>query len=120
MGANKYGYSGKQPTMGGGFGGNSMQSLMKQAQEMQAKMQKAQEELEQTQVEGSVAGGLVTVVCNGKKEILSVSIKPEAQDPDDVEMLEDLVMAAINDAYSKATKVEETLKAPFSALKGMM
>ena len=106
---------------GGGFGGGmNMNALMQQAKKMQEQMQKAQEELEQTQVEGSVAGGLVTVVCNGKKEILSVSIKPEAQDPDDVEMLEDLVMAAINDAYSKATKVEETLMAPFSALKGMM
>ncbi|MBO5772464.1 MAG: YbaB/EbfC family nucleoid-associated protein [Clostridia bacterium] len=119
MGANKYGYSGKQP-VSGGFGGNSMQSLMKQAQQMQAKMQEAQQQLEETTVEGTVAGGLVTVVCNGKKEILSVSIKPEAQDPDDVEMLEDLVMAAINDAYSKASKVEEQLMAPFAALKGMM
>lgn len=111
---NKYGYNGK---MGGG---NNMQSLMKQAQQMQQKLIEAQQQLEELEVTGSASGGMVSVTCNGKKEILAVSIKPEAVDPDDVEMLEDLVLAAINDAYSKAKTEEDRLMAPFAAMKGLM
>ena len=112
---NKYGYNGK---MGGGAGG--MQNLMKQAQQMQQKLMEAQQQLEELEVVGTASGGLVSVTCNGKKEILAVSIKPEAVDPDDVEMLEDLVLAAINDAYGKAKVEEERLMAPFAAMKGLM
>jgi DNA-binding YbaB/EbfC family protein len=111
---NKYGYNGK---MGGG---NNMQSLMKQAQQMQQKLIEAQQELEELQVTGTASGGMVSITCNGKKEILAVSIKPEAVDPDDVEMLEDLVLAAINDAYGKAKAEEDRLMAPFAAMKGLM
>ena len=111
---NKYGYNGK---MGGG---NNMQNLMKQAQQMQQKLIEAQQQLEELEVTGSASGGMVSVTCNGKKEILAVSIKPEAVDPDDVEMLEDLVLAAINDAYSKAKTEEDRLMAPFAAMKGLM
>ncbi len=112
---NKYGYNGK---MGGGAGG--MQNLMKQAQQMQQKLIEAQQQLAELEVVGSASGGMVNVTCNGKKEILAVSIKPEAVDPDDVEMLEDLVLAAINDAYSKAKVEEDKLMAPFAAMKGLM
>lgn len=92
-----------------GFGGGmNMQQMMKQAQKMQADLQKAQEELENTEVEGS-AGGMVTVTMNGKKKLLSVSIKPEAVDPDDVEMLEDLLTAAFNDALEKAEELSKEL-----------
>jgi len=111
---NKYGYNGK---MGGG---NSMQSLMKQAQQMQQKLIEAQQQLEELQVTGTASGGMVSITCNGKKEILAVSIKPEVVDADDVEMLEDLVLAAINDAYSKAKAEEDRLMAPFAAMKGLM
>ena len=119
---NKYGYNGAGGgSHGGGFGGgNNMQSLMKQAQQMQQKLQEAQQQLEDLEVTGAASGGLVEVTANGKKSILSVSIKPEACDPDDVEMLEDLILAAINDAYAKAQAEEDKLMAPFGALKGMM
>ena len=92
---------------GGGFGGNQMQQLMKQAQKMQQDMQKAQEELEEAEIEGKSAGGAVTVIINGKKILQSISIDPSVIDPEDNEMLEDLIIAAFNDAYSK---VEELVK----------
>lgn len=116
---NKYGYNPGGASVGGGMKmGGGMQNLMKQAQQMQQKLTEAQQQLEEITVEGK-ASGLVSVTCNGKKKILSVSIKPEAVDPDDVEMLEDLVLAAINDAYTKAEQEEEKLMAPFAAMRGM-
>ncbi len=87
---------------GGGFGGNQMQQLMKQAQKMQQDMQRAQEELEEAEIVGQAGSGAVTVVVSGKKILKSISVKPEVVDPEDVEMLEDLIVAAMNDAYSKA------------------
>lgn len=118
---NKYGYNGAGGGVkGGGFGGNNMQSLMKQAQQMQQKLQEAQAELEELEVSGSAGGGLVEATVTGKKVVLSVKIKPEACDPDDVEMLEDLVLAAINDACSKAQEKEDELMAPFAAMKGLL
>ena len=117
---NKYGYNGAGGGHGGGFGGNNMQSLMKQAQQMQQKLQEAQQELEDLQVVGAASGGMVEVVCNGKKTVLSVKVQPQACDPDDVEMLEDLILAAINDAYSKAQAEEDRIMAPFGAMKGLM
>lgn len=114
---NKYGYNGA----GGGFGGGGgMQNLMKQAQQMQQKLAEAQQQLEELEVTGSASGDLVRVTVNGKKTVLSVSIKPEACDPDDVEMLEDLVMAGINDAYAKAQAEEDRIMAPFAAMKGLL
>lgn len=88
---------------GGGFGGgNQMQQLMKQAQKMQEQMQKAQEELENAEIVGQAGGGAVTVTLNGKKVVSSVTIDPEVVDVDDIEMLEDLIVAALNDGYKKA------------------
>ena len=87
---------------GFGMGGMNMQAMMKQAQMMQQKLADAQKELEEMEIEGEIGGGMVKVVCNGKKVISSISIDPKAVDPDDVEMLEDLIVAAINDAYSVA------------------
>ncbi len=116
---NKYGYNGAGGGHGG-FGGGNMQSLMKQAQQMQQKLQEAQQELEELEVTGAASGGLVEVTCNGKKTVLSVKIKAEACDPDDVEMLEDLVLAAINDAYAKAQAEEDRIMKPFGAMKGLM
>ena len=101
----------------GGFGGgNNMQNLMKQAQKMQQEMQKAQEELEEAEIEGSAGGGLVTVTVNGKKEFLGISIKPEAVDPDDIEMLEDLIMAAVNSANEKADEMYAEKMGAFGSL----
>ena len=81
----------------GGFGGMNMNNLMKQAQRMQKQMAEAQQELEVTS-----GGGAVKVVITGKKEIKSIDINPEVVDPDDVEMLQDLVMTAVNEAIRQA------------------
>lgn len=80
----------------------NMSNVIKQAQKMQEEMEKVQEELEEKTVEATSGGGAVTVVANGKKEILSLKISADAVDPDDVETLEDLIMVAVNDAVKKA------------------
>ncbi|MEG1706792.1 MAG: YbaB/EbfC family nucleoid-associated protein [Clostridia bacterium] len=112
MGANKFG------GFGGGMG--NMQQLMKQAQQMQEKLKEAQEELEESQVEGTSGGGMITVTCNGKKVISGIKLNPAVVDPDDIEMLEDLLVAGINDAYNKADELEEEMMAPFAAMKGLL
>ena len=88
-------------------GGGNMNNMIRQAQKMQEQMLKAQEEIEETVLEASSGGGMVSVKVNGKKELLEIKIKPEAVDPDDVEMLEDLVMVAVNDAMSKADALSQ-------------
>jgi DNA-binding YbaB/EbfC family protein len=77
-------------------------NLMKQAQQFQAKFAKLQEELSEKTVEGTAGGGMVTVVANGRQEILSVKIEREVVDPEDIEMLQDLILAAVNDGLTKA------------------
>ena len=86
--------------MKGGMG-----NIMKQAQQMQQKMLKMQEEMAERTVEASVGGGMVTVVANGRSEIISVKIEPQAVDPNDIEMLEDLVLAGVNEALRKAQEM---------------
>jgi DNA-binding YbaB/EbfC family protein len=83
----------------------NMGQLMKQAQQMQAKIAKLQEEMGDMTVEASSGGGMVTVTANGKQEILAVSIEKEVVDPEDVEMLQDLIIAAVNDALTKAKQM---------------
>ena len=87
--------------MGGGMMPN-MNNMIKQAQKMQAEMEKMQAELEETKFEATAGGGAVAVAVSGKKELLSVTISPDACDPDDVEMLQDLIIVAVNDAMKKA------------------
>ena len=82
-----------------------MGNMMKQAQQLQSKMMKLQEELAERTVESSSGGGMVKVTANGRQQILSIQIEKEVVDPDDVEMLQDLVMAAINDALAKAQEM---------------
>jgi len=77
-------------------------NLMKMAQQAQARVMKIQEELADRVVEATVGGGMVTVQANGHKEIISITIKPEAVDPDDLEMLQDLVLTGVNTALKKA------------------
>ena len=79
--------------------------MMRQAQKLQAKMSKVQEELAEKTVEGSSGGGMVTVVANGKQEIMKIKIDPEVVDPEDIEMLQDLVIAAVNDSLKKAQEM---------------
>ncbi|HUT71186.1 MAG TPA: YbaB/EbfC family nucleoid-associated protein [Desulfatiglandales bacterium] len=83
----------------------NMGNLLKKAQELQQKMAKLQEELGEKTVEASSGGGMVAVVANGKQEIVSIKIDPEVVDANDVEMLEDLVLAAINDALYQAKQM---------------
>ncbi len=101
----------------GGFGGgNQMQNLMRQAQKMQEEMQKAQNELEEMEIQGSAGGGLVSVTMTAKKVVKSISIKPDAVDTDDLTMLEDLLIAALNEAYDKADEVCAEKMGAFGAL----
>lgn len=88
-----------------GGGASNMQSMLKQAQKMQEDMAQKQEELEAREYDISAGGGVVNVKINGKKEILAVRLSPEIVDPDDIETLEDLIVAAINEAIKKVEAV---------------
>jgi DNA-binding YbaB/EbfC family protein len=83
-------------------GMGNMNQMMKQAQKMQKQMEKAQEELYEREVEAAAGGGAVTVRVSGHQQVLKISIKPEVVDPEDIEMLEDLVLAAVNEALKQA------------------
>ena len=104
----------------GGFGGANMQNIMRQAQKMKEDMERAEQELAETMVEGTAGGGMVTVKMNGKKENFSISLKKEAVDPDDIEMLEDLIKAAYNDACAKAEELSQDKLGGFGSLGGLM
>jgi len=82
-----------------------MGNMLKQAQKLQSQIFKLQEELADRTVETSVGGGMVKAVANGKQELLSITIEPEVVDPEDVQMLQDLVVAAVNDALKKAQEM---------------
>ncbi len=91
----------------GGFPGGNMQGLLQQAQKMQKDMQRAQEEVEAFEAEGSAGGGAVRIKVRGTNEILSVTIAREAVDPSDVEVLQDMIRLAANDALSQVRKNSE-------------
>ena len=86
----------------GGMGGGMNMNMVKQAQKMQQDMLKMQEEMENKEYEATAGGGVVKAAVNGKHEVLSISIAPEAVDPDDVEMLQDMIVGAVNEAMRKA------------------
>jgi len=94
-----------------------MGNMMKQAQKLQSKMMKLQEEMAEKTVETTAGGGMVKVVANGRQQIISIQIEPEVVDPDDVEMLQDLMLAAVNDALIKS---QEMVSAEMSKLTGGM
>ncbi len=83
----------------------NLNQMMKQVKKMQAQMEKAQEELARKTFEGTAGGGVVTVIVNGKKEVQQILLKPEVVDPEDLEMLQDLIVAAANDALKKVDEV---------------
>jgi len=83
----------------------NMGQLLKQAQKFQSKMAELQEELNERTVEASAGGGMVTAVANGKQDVISITIDPEVVDPEDVEMLQDLILAAVNDALNRAKEM---------------
>ena len=99
--------------MPAGFGRPDMNALMRQAQKMQDDMKAKQAELEAAEYTGSASGEMVTVRMNGKHEVLGITIKPEAVDPEDVEMLQDLIISAVNEALRQA---EEAMDGKMNAL----
>ena len=103
---------------GFGFGGGgNMNNLLKQAQKMQQQMQDMQKDIENKEFEASVGGGVVKIVVTGKKEVKRVELKPEVVDPDDIETLEELIVAAFNEAAKKA---DETMSNELGKLTGGM
>jgi hypothetical protein len=92
-----------------------MGNMMKQAQKLQAKMLRLQDELAEKTIESTAGGGMVKVVANGKQQIVAIQIEKEVVDPDDVEMLQDLIMAAVNDSL---TKSQEMVSAEMAKLTG--
>ena len=101
----------------GGFGGGNFQQIMRQAQKMQEDMARAKEELDCTEFHSSVGGGMVEVTMPGDRTLKSVKIKQEVVDPDDVEMLEDLVVSAVNDVIGQISRAE---KEKLPSIPGMM
>mgnify|MGYP005894122615 CR=1 FL=1 len=106
----KGGFRGGMP-----MGGMNQMQMMKQAQKMQQDLLKMQQEMEEKQYEATAGGGVITAVVSGKRELVRVTIDPEAVDPDDVEMLQDMVVAAVNEALKAAT---EKSQSQMSALTG--
>ncbi len=93
----------------GGFGGGAnMQQLMRQAQKMQQQMTEAQEKLDAAEYEAASGGGMVKVTVSGKRELTAITIDPQVVDPDDIEMLQDLIQAAVNEALRKGEEARES------------
>ncbi len=90
-----------------GMGGGNMQSMIQQAQRMQQEMGKVQQAIEEMETEASAGGGVVKVIVSGKKELKSIEIQPEAVDPDDVEMLQDLILSAANEALRNMEELSQ-------------
>ena len=96
--------AGKKPSMGGG----SMQKQLQQMQAMQRKMEALQAEIEEKEITATAGGGAVSVTVNGKKEITSLELKPEVVDPEDIEMLQDLIMVAVNEGIRQIEEMSNT------------
>lgn len=94
------------PGMGGGFGGMNLGQLMKEAKKMQADMEKSQAELASQDFEATAGGGVVSVKVSGSKEIKEIKIQKEVVDPDDVEMLQDLILGCVNEALRKVDSAQ--------------
>ena len=109
MGRNKF--------SGGGYGGMNQAAMMKQAQKMQQDLMKMQQDLEEQTYTAAAGGGVVKATVSGKREVTEIVIDPEAVDPDDVEMLQDMVVAAVNEALRKA---EEASQQSMSKLTGSL
>jgi DNA-binding YbaB/EbfC family protein len=98
----------------GGAGGGNMQQLMRQAQKMQQDMANAQEELAQTEVVATAGGGMIEVVMSCDRKLSSIKIEPDAVDPDDVEMLEDMIVAGINEAMKLVEEENQRIMGPIT------
>jgi nucleoid-associated protein EbfC len=104
----------------GGFGGGGMNQLLQQAQKMQREADKAREEIAAMSAEGSAGGGAVKATVNGSRQITQLSIDPGVVDPDDVEMLQDLVTVAVNDALAKMEEQSEARMNQVTGGRGML
>lgn len=108
------------PGMGGGFGGGmNINQLMKQAKKMQADIERSQEEMQARDFDATAGGGAVSVVVSGAKEIKKIEIKKEVVDPDDVEMLQDLILTCINEALRKVDSAQAASMGKYN-IPGMM
>jgi len=94
------------PGMGGGFGGMNINQLMKEAKKMQADMEKSQEELQIKEFEATAGGGAVTVKVSGAKQIKEIKLNKDVVDPDDIEMLQDLIITCVNEALRKVDSAQ--------------
>ena len=107
------------PGMGGGFGGMNINQLMKEAKKMQADLEKSQQELGEKEFEASSGGGAISVKVSGSKELKEIKIKKEVVDPDDVEMLEDLILSCVNEALKKVDSAQAESMGKFN-IPGLM
>lgn len=107
------------PGMGGGFGGMNLGQLMKEAKKMQADLEKSQSELAEKEFEASAGGNAVTVKVNGQKQILSLNLQKEVVDPDDVEMLQDLIITCLNQAFKQVDDAQAASMGKFN-IPGLM
>ena len=94
------------PGMGGGFGGMNLNQLMKEAKKMQADMEKSQEELGAKEFEAVAGGGAISVKVSGNKEVKEIKLKKDVVDPDDIEMLQDLILTCVNEAMRKVDSAQ--------------
>lgn len=111
---------GNRPGPAGGMGGGDMQQLMRQAQQLQEEMSKTQEEISDKTFEYTAGGEMISVVVSGEKELLELNIKPEVIDPDDPELLSDLIMAAINGAFNEVDEYSESQMSQFDLPGGLI
>ena len=107
------------PGMGGGFGGMNINQLMKQAKKMQEDIERTQEEMQSKDFEATAGGGAVSVTVSGTKEIKKIEIKKDVVDPDDVEMLQDLILTCINEALRKVDSAQTASMGKYN-IPGMM
>lgn len=107
------------PGMGGGFGGMNLNSLMKEAKKMQADLEKSQEELAVKEFEATAGGGAISVKVSGAKQIKEIVIKKEVVDPEDIEMLQDLIITCINEALRKVDTAQASQMGKFN-IPGLM
>ena len=107
------------PGMGGGFGGMNLNSLMKEAKKMQADMEKSQEELASKEFDATAGGGAISVKVSGEKTIKEIKIQKDVVDPDDVEMLEDLILTCVNEALRKVDEAQAAQLGKFN-IPGLM
>ena len=104
----------------GGYGGGMNQAnMIKQAQKMQEELRRMQEEIENSVFEATAGGGVVKAAVNGKHELTALTIDPEAVDPEDVEMLQDLVLAAVNEALRKVDEASSSGMSKLTGMKGL-